>query len=286
MENIEAVFISHWRNRMIGKCILDQETEDNKSNCPLRNCVHWSLVLITIFQFQGSTSNVRKANVTKGGITLSVLSPYCRFLSIWCQIFWELHHFLRPRGAERRVTTGLTVSGRCPKTVNLFNKAHQHMRGTNCTKFTGIWSFYVTAWLSWTHTWHKANKHFFSMFFFQEQTTCVWLDGHRVDACKDVAKSHQEVWHRRHPRNLSARCRMPPWCHSNLPAAPRACDRSSPPHYDSSANVLDETSPCQCEGSVTQQSHWWTTNRLLLKCYFGKCCRGDQEGDYFLFFSF
>lgn len=166
MENIEAVFISHWRNRMIGKCILDQETEDNKSNCPLRNCVHWSLVLITIFQFQGSTSNVRKANVTKGGITLSVLSPYYRFLSIWCQIFRELHHFLRPRGAERRVTTGLTVSGRCPKTVNLFNKAHQHMRGTNCTKFTGIWSFYVTAWLSWTHTWHKANKHFFFHVFF------------------------------------------------------------------------------------------------------------------------
>ncbi len=34
------------------------------------------------------------------------------------------------------VTTILTIRIRCPKTVNLFNKAHQHMRGTSCTKFT------------------------------------------------------------------------------------------------------------------------------------------------------
>ena len=34
------------------------------------------------------------------------------------------------------VTTILTIRIRCPKTVNLFNKAHQHMRGTSCTNFT------------------------------------------------------------------------------------------------------------------------------------------------------
>lgn len=43
------------------------------------------------------------------------------------------------------VTTILTIRIRCPKTVNLFNKAHQHMRGTSCTKFTlWVFVFFVT----------------------------------------------------------------------------------------------------------------------------------------------
>lgn len=67
------------------------------------------------------------------------------------------------------VTTILTIRIRCPKTVNLFNKAHQHMRGTSCTKFTG-WNLSLLlqwlSWLSWTHTWHKANKNIIIFFFF------------------------------------------------------------------------------------------------------------------------
>lgn len=66
------------------------------------------------------------------------------------------------------VTTILTIRIGCPKTVNLFNKAHQHMRGTSCTKFT-LWicsfSYSMTVWLSRTHTWHKQTKKIFLLLF-------------------------------------------------------------------------------------------------------------------------
>lgn len=57
------------------------------------------------------------------------------------------------------------------------------MRGTSCTKFT-LWiclfSYSMTVWLSWTHTWHKANKNIFFMLSSITETTCFSLNDHSV----------------------------------------------------------------------------------------------------------
>lgn len=59
------------------------------------------------------------------------------------------------------------------------------MRGTSCTNFTSwicIFSYSMTVWLSWTHTWHNANKNMFSFLVLSSitETTCFSLNDHSV----------------------------------------------------------------------------------------------------------
>lgn len=46
----------------------------------------------------------------------------------------------------------------------------------------------MTVWLSWTHTWHKANKNNFFMLSSITETTCFSLNGHSVVQLKMLVR--------------------------------------------------------------------------------------------------
>lgn len=174
--------------------------------------------------------------------------------------------------------TILTIRIRCPKTVNLFNKAHQHMRGTSCTKFT-LWiclfRYSMTVWLSWTHTWHIANRNIFFMLSSITETTCFSLNNHSVVQLKMSVrlKLHNEVWHPQKPvfvsithllsHSLTLCLSLSKQGHdiqgySNFLVAQalKTQFQNAPPltKYNKTAqlHLRDKTSLCQCEGIITQ----------------------------------